>query len=29
MRLVETNPEMGGSGIKENDGENEVNYDIL
>jgi hypothetical protein len=28
MRLVETIPGMGG-GIKENDGEGELNYDIL
>jgi hypothetical protein len=29
MRPVETIPEMGGTGIKENDGRGEFNYDIL
>jgi hypothetical protein len=29
MRPVETIPEMGRRGIKENDGGGEVNYDML
>jgi hypothetical protein len=29
MRPVETIPEMGGGGIKENDGGGEFNYDVL
>jgi hypothetical protein len=29
MRPVETIPGMGGGGIKENDGEGELNYDIV
>jgi hypothetical protein len=29
MRPVETIPEMGGGGIKENDGGGEFNYDIF
>jgi hypothetical protein len=29
MRTVETMPGMGGGGIKENDGGNEFNCDIL
>jgi hypothetical protein len=29
MRPIETNPGMGGGGIKENEGGDEFNYDIL
>jgi hypothetical protein len=29
MRPVETTPEMGGGGLKENDGEGEFDYDIM